>query len=433
MFRAGAKQVCITPPIGVELAGYGPRLNRYSQDSKDELMAQALVLDDGEARYALITCDLIALSPAFVQQIRGEVARRTQIPAAHVMIACTHSHTAPTTQLFRDWGAPDLSYVRAAGRLIAGAVVAAENWLQPATLHVARSTHTELAWNRTGSDLVDPTVEVVQVNALAGATLAVLVHYACHPVIWGPKPFISADYPGALRQSLAEAFPGAVSLFTNGACGDIDPVSNRKVWGQGTSEDVQRAGAGLALSTLTALSSATMLEQPVIKARSSTLDLPLVVPTREEINERIAHFSAEARALGNQSEAFESVTSDTKMPRFWLRYYNALKDRIESGKQPSALKADLQLFTVNDALALLAIPAEVFTEQGLAIRARSPFPHTLPVCYANGVFGYLPPKSEYAKGGYTAVLAAAVYDAPQYVEDIADRLVDAADHLLHGD
>ena len=36
--RAGAMEVCITPPIGVELAGYGPNLRRYATDIHDQLM-----------------------------------------------------------------------------------------------------------------------------------------------------------------------------------------------------------------------------------------------------------------------------------------------------------------------------------------------------------------------------------------------------------
>ena len=62
MFRAGATEVCITPPIGVELAGYYAPEGRPSTDVHDDLMAQALVLEDMDGRQvALITSDLSAL------------------------------------------------------------------------------------------------------------------------------------------------------------------------------------------------------------------------------------------------------------------------------------------------------------------------------------------------------------------------------------
>lgn len=430
MLQAGAIQVCITPPIGVELAGYGPRLGRYSRDLHDDLTAQALVLDDGHSRYALITCDLIALSPALVQQVRDEVSQRTRIPAEHVMIAASHSHTAPTTQAFRDWGAPDRDYVRSLGRIMAGAVAAAETRLQPARLSVARTEHDELAWNRTGSDLLDTTVEVVQLTAESGQPLAILAHYACHPVMLGPKPIISADYPGALRRALGAAYPGAVILFANGACGDIDPLSNKAVWGQATFDDVDKAGAKLAAAVVRALAQPTAIDDVHIEARTRTVEFAFNVPSLETVRERIAHFNAEAQALGNQPEDFKAPSGEVKMPRFWLRYYQALEDRLTAGEQPSGVQAELQAFSIGDVLALVAIPAEVFTEQGLAIRQLSPFQHTLPVCYANGVYGYLPPRSEYEKGGYTAILAAAAYDAPPYQMDVTDRLVSAVEQLL---
>jgi len=430
MLQAGAIQVCITPPIGVELAGYGPRLGRYSRDLHDDLTAQALVLDDGHSRYALITCDLIALSPALVRQVRREVARRTRIPPEHVMISASHSHTAPTTQAFRDWGAPDRAYVRSIGRIMAGAAAAAEQRLQPAHLSVAHTEHNELAWNRTGKDLLDTTVEVVQLTADSGQPLALLVHYACHPVMLGPKPVISADYPGALRRMLGAQFPGAVVLFANGACGDIDPLSNRAVWGKATFEDVDQAGAGLAAAVVRALQQPTAVDDVDILARGVTVEFAYNIPSLEVIRKQIAHFSTEARALGNQPEDFKEVTGEVKMPRFWLRYYKALEARLMAGEQPACVVAELQAFTIGDVLALVAIPAEVFTEQGLAIRQRSPFRHTLPVCYANGLYGYLPPRAEYEKGGYTASLAAAAYDAPPYQADVTDRLVSGVERLL---
>ena len=430
MLQAGVIQVNITPPVGVELAGYGPRLGRYSRDLHDDLMAQALVLDDGHSRSAIVTADLIALSPELVRQVRREVAKRTQIADERVMISASHSHTAPTTQAFRDWGTPDRDYVRSVGRILAGAVAAAEYRLQPAQLSVARTEHDDLAWNRTGSDLLDTTVEVLQLTATSGQPIALLVHYACHPVMLGPKPVISADYPGALRRTLGAQFPGAVVMFANGACGDIDPLSNRAVWGQATFDDVDQAGAGLAAAMQRALQQPTAITDVALELRRSTVEFPYNLPPLDAVRERIDHFKAEARALGNQPEDFKEVTGQVKMPRFWLRYYKALDERMTAGTQASSVTAELQAFTVGDTLALVAIPAEVFTMQGLAIRQASRFEHTLPVCYANGLYGYLPPRAEYESGGYTAILAAAAYDAPPYQADVTERLVAAVDRLL---
>ena len=43
---------------------------------------------------------------------------------------------------------------------------------------------------------------------------------------------------------------------------------------------------------------------------------------------------------------------------------------------------------------------EVFTETGLEIKARSPFPDTFTIELANGGYGYLPTPAQHALGGY---------------------------------
>ena len=55
-------------------------------------------------------------------------------------------------------------------------------------------------------------------------------------------------------------------------------------------------------------------------------------------------------------------------------------------------------------ISFVGIPAEVFTEIGLEIKKKSPFPHTFIVELANGCFGYLPTKEAFKKGGYETKL-----------------------------
>jgi hypothetical protein len=429
--RAGAVQITITPPIGVELAGYGPQLHRNAQDILDDLMAQALVLDDGATRLALVTCDLILLSEAMVGDIRAQVAERTNIPADHVMVSCIHSHTAPTAHPIFDWGMPDEEYIRYAARLMAGAVVAAVNRLQPASLKLAQGQNTELQWNRTtGGTLTDPTVDALEVDAEDGKPLALLVHYACHPVMLGPKAAFSADYPGALRRTLSKDYPGAVVLFANGACGDIDPWTNKRAWGSASYAEVEQTGASLAASVVDALKSAQPLANPKLGAKTGTLVMPYEIPSVDEIRQRIANYKAQADALAGQPEDFKDVVGEVQMPNFWLRFYQGLLDRLLNNQQPKQATAEIQMLRLSDDVALVGIPAEVYTEQGLAIRAASPYRHTLVVGYANGTFGYTPPPDEFERKVYIAVFAFAVGGVPPYIADVAARVVDAVAELL---
>ena len=62
--------------------------------------------------------------------------------------------------------------------------------------------------------------------------MAVLFSYGCHTVTMGPKFLgLSPDFPGPARE-LIESATGAVSIFLQGAGGDINPVT-----GIGPTED----------------------------------------------------------------------------------------------------------------------------------------------------------------------------------------------------
>lgn len=118
------------------------------------------------------------------------------------------------------------------------------------------------------------------------------------------------------------------------------------------------------------------------------------------------------------------------MPAFWHGYYTSMLERMRSGKQEDHVVAQLQLIALGPELAFLAVPAEVYTEQGLAMKETSPFEATIPICYANGSVGYLPPRQEFQRGTYTTRLAAAVHDSPPFEEGVAEVVLHGGQTLL---
>ena len=51
-------------------------------------------------------------------------------------------------------------------------------------------------------------------------------------------------------------------------------------------------------------------------------------------------------------------------------------------------------------VAVVGLGGEVFNDIGKAIKAASPFPHTLIITHCNGSAGYLPTKEACPEGGY---------------------------------
>ena len=248
--RVGAAAACVTPPIGVDLAGYSGRLSG-SEGVHDDLFGKALVLDDGHTTLALLTVDLIQLDDAAVQQVRAKVAQQTDIPVEQVMVSTSHTHSGPMPWIAdnpygrfraREWKA-DADWTRTLQAQLAGAVSAAWHERRAAKLAVGAGELQGLAYNRRryheGGTPTDPSVPVVLLVDEHDHPIAVLYSYACHPVTLRENNLlISADYPGVASRLIERTFPGAVALFANGCCGDQDPL--HAFWG--SFERTEQAG-----------------------------------------------------------------------------------------------------------------------------------------------------------------------------------------------
>ena len=92
--RLGTAAVKITPPDGTPIAG--PAVARDSEGVLDDVYAKAAVLDDGKTKIALVVCDLSGVPVGIVFESRRIIAEKTGIPADHVMISATHTHTGPS-------------------------------------------------------------------------------------------------------------------------------------------------------------------------------------------------------------------------------------------------------------------------------------------------------------------------------------------------
>ena len=78
VLRAGAATSNITPPIGAD-----PRIRTSRPPAThvhDELHARCLVLDDGEAKLALVVCDLRHISAEVAAGAKKIIEQMTGIP-----------------------------------------------------------------------------------------------------------------------------------------------------------------------------------------------------------------------------------------------------------------------------------------------------------------------------------------------------------------
>jgi neutral ceramidase len=370
--EAGAATIEITPqpPVGVPMSGYD--FDTYSQAMHDPLHARVLVLDDGRSRTALITLDLIGLN-------QGDLPTRLrELGISNWVLASSHTHGGPKVLSLlepfaedRTWPVDDPYVTWLENRIVEGTARALER-MQPATLSVAKGSvdisfnrrlvHTdgtvEMIWGanraRRYTGPTDPEVGVVRVDDRAGNPLAILLNYACHPVVLGNgNRQLTADYPGYACAYLERRFPGTVALFLQGADGDLDPyidVQNDFAPAQDQGEELGREVERVVRAL-----------DPYREGQPHALELnPLI---------EVTHYQHTFAGFYDRSQSIETPFS---------------------------------LLRIGDRLAFVNLPGEPFVELQLDLKARSPLPFTFLIGYANGYAGYFPTLKANREGGYGA-------------------------------
>src|SRR5436190_5155698 len=91
--KAGVAVVDITPPVGYRMAGYYNE--RRNTGTHDPLLAKAVVFQQGGTKAALVECDLVSMPAEVASKARDLAEKHTGVPARHIVVSATHSHTGP--------------------------------------------------------------------------------------------------------------------------------------------------------------------------------------------------------------------------------------------------------------------------------------------------------------------------------------------------
>ena len=150
---AGYGEEIITPPLGLELSGYGFYLDRRAESVLDELKCRALYLRRGRDRLLLVAFDLIGFTVAFADGLRRSVAREIDLPVRNILVACSHTHTGPATLPLPGLGAVDARYMRSLPGAAKRAAAAALAEARPAVVSFAAEAVEPIGFNRRAGNL----------------------------------------------------------------------------------------------------------------------------------------------------------------------------------------------------------------------------------------------------------------------------------------
>jgi len=417
---AGLAKADITPSSTVNLTGYLARMGP-SEGVHDPIFTRALVLGDGQQQAALIECDTLGFGLEYTRQAKQAIAAATGIPAANIMLAATHTHSAPASVFLQDCGDLELDWLASLPDRMAQAVRAAQANMAEVQASAGSITVPGIALNRRDpAGPVDHELRLVTLNRPTGEPHALLLSYACHAVVLTPENrLISADYPG-VACARAEALAGAPAMFLQAPCGDINPTNH----GAGF-PGVAWAGEQLAQAAASLISAGRTEPVPAsgLDVIHCTITLPLApLPSYESLVAIRDEQAAVAQAAQAQARLVEA-----KAARAMAAWAQRILSLYCTGIVCDEVHAEVQAIRIGD-LALIGVPGELFVQFGIdaAKRARELGKQAIVVAYCDGDIGYIPTAPSYEKGGYEVTSAYRYYGYPAPVSPKAAEIVASA-------
>jgi len=423
---AGEGRAEITPPLGIEMAGFHkpPGKERRITAIRQPSQVRALVLALGGTQVAICSLDAICVDAAMTARIQKAAAGRTGIPAENIRLATTHTHSMPTFCRLRQWGAIPAEFMALVEKRTVEAIAAARADLAPAEFFFGKSPAPGGSHNRTvkrgaaktdgqfGPDSTDAerwldTMLQALVFRRAGKRDLVWYHFSAHAVCYADDQ-AGPDWPGEVAQRLREQ-DGLEPSFLQGHCGDVNPGDGSDWRGE-----IRQTVGAVFPALKKAIATASPRRVDCLRARS----VPFGVPCDLEM---FAGWLEEYRR--DPAKCSRGRWVDAGFAADWFQANQARK-RVPA-RLPITLSA-IQLGPVG----LVFHPAELYTYYGLEIRRGSPLADTLVVGYSDAMIGYLPDPPAYAAGEYSAITVPKILDNPPFTATAARDMTAAAIALL---
>lgn len=423
--QAGEGIADISPPVGVELAGFHKPVGqeRRTKGIRQPTAARALVLKTGKTTAAIVSLEVLGFSREFAQSVQKQVARKTRIPANHVRVCATHTHSAPSLMFLRQWGAMSKDYNDTVLQRAVEAVIAAEKDLAPADFYLGKQSVVGANFNRTSKqwktdDEFDASAsdsarwldrQLIALYFLREKPKPNLLWYnfSAHPVCYTDE-LAGPDWPGLVAIKTEER-DGLRPAYLQANCGDVNP-GDGDPW-LGVPEEVSEA-VWTALHHATNHSTHIPVEE--IEAASTEIKIPLDI---ERLKNELDTYRKDPAACT------KGEWVDAGFAKDWFE--DLSKWKMNQTTYTSSLSA-MRLGSV----ALLFHSAELYSYYGLAIRRDSPFAETVVVGYADDVVGYVTDPKAYENKEYAAIVVPKLIGLPPFKPEAGRFLAAEANKLL---
>lgn len=430
--RAGIATRDITPRKPLFLVGY-PHEPRVSTGVHDPLLASALFLNDGKTSLLTIAVDVLFVSPETVAHCRAAIARTTGIPASNILIAATHTHSAPITATMLAWEndpvVPPINaeYMAQFHDGIIGAATAAVVSAQPAQLAITTARVSGVGSNRLSpSGPFDPEAGLIAIR-VAGKLAALNLIYGMHPtVLHEDSKLVSSDFPHFTRERLKESFPGLTTVYQLAPCGNLSPRYDVRGQTFAEAERLGRRLGDLAVRAVNKLRDADF---------RSDITLGVAVGHAEMLPNQFSSVAEAEAGLQKARTTFEQLKRENAPhgPRrtaecvvFGSEELLTLAKAQAAGRtvalQEKYRRAEVQVFRIGDAF-LVAWPGEQFVEYALQLK-QATAARVFAISLANGELqGYIVTPEARDGASYEAAFALFAAESGERLVATALRLV----------
>lgn len=409
--KAGAATVKITPQESHFLFGY-PFVERMSTGTHDDLLSSALYLTDGKSQVLFISNDVIYVSKDSVSRIRKVVFEKTGIVASNILIAATHTHSAPVTAEIvisaNDPVVPevDKEYLEQLEQdAVKAACLAVEN-AEPAEIAFVVADATGIGTNRHNpAGPKDSDVPALLIRNSDKKFIACMLVCSMHPtILHEDSTLYSSDFPHYVRETLQKNMLGdqCPVIYFTGTAGNQSP---RHVTKSNTFDEAKRIGEIVANAvkketpekrTFSSKIAITAAQQPVDLPRRRFPTAEWAKRHRDKTRERFETLQKTAATPQEiRTAEVDWFGSEELLYLSTLAQANALEKAYET-----CLPAEIQIIKIGD-WKFIAWPGEVFVEFGLELKRR--FDNISFITYANGELqGYIVTREAQEKGFYEA-------------------------------
>lgn len=380
MMTVGAASVDITCEPGPELAGFLARV-QPSTNVRTHLFARALYLAKDAESLLWLSVDTLGFTPEIVARIKTELSKRLAIEPWRILVAATHTHSAPSASRLSCIGEYHDEYVET--RLVPG--------MMEATCKAKRSSESccmvettgevDLSYDRRNKPTkhTEKRVPAVGWKRPDGSFKAVLIGYTMHPTCYTGGD-IAAEWPGAVADAVHETFsPETEPFVVQGACGNIN-YTKRNI----SDEEMREIGQAITRSVAERLKTSEPVA-PYFAIRARRMAMLLEVENESGIDAFLArhrkNFAGNAKAL-KACDIWER----------WARNELATGGRDFVDAEVAAVALGRRVFVTAPFETLSWINPELAKHTSLDCFALG---------YTNGCYNYLPHDAAYDEGGYS--------------------------------